>query len=54
MAKVQFYGNGEAKIQIPKSKLKALGWLEKLEDGEEVELDISQTPDKDGIVAREI
>lgn len=53
MAKIQFY-DGEAKIQIPKSKLKALGWDDKLEDGEDVEVDISQTPDEDGIIAREI
>lgn len=51
--KIQFY-DGEAKLQIPKEKLKALGWKERLEDGEDVEVDVSQTPDRDGIIAREI
>jgi hypothetical protein len=51
--KIQFYDD-RAKIQIPKEKLKALGWKERLEDGEDIELDVSQTPERDGIIAREI
>lgn len=51
--KIQFYDD-RAKIQIPKDKLKSLGWYEKLKNGEDIEVDVSTLPDRDGISAREI
>jgi len=41
-------------MNISKTKAELLGWFEALEEGETVEVDQSVTPEKDGLVAREV
>lgn len=41
-------------MTVPISKARILGWLEKLKEGEDVEVDVSVLPDKTGFSAREI
>lgn len=44
----------QARVTIPKSKLKRLGWLEELRDGESIELDPSLTPSEDGLIYKRV
>lgn len=53
MVKIQYNGK-QATVTIPKAKVKALGWLERLEEGEDIEADVSTLPDRDGVSVREV
>ena len=41
-------------MTVPRSTVKMLGWDDKIEEGEDVEVDTSVTPEKDGFMAREV
>lgn len=55
MVKLQYdEKNDRVHMTIPQSKGKALGWRERLQNGEDIDVDVSTLPDRDGVSAREI